>query len=374
MEAASVALAAGAVDPSAAVAEVACLRKRMKSLIWIVAAVFALALLGKTLRTFGKDPCLKFLDEFHVSLIDSKGKVHWGEMGLTSQGMQLHFDATGIDERGLSKCGVIVFPRELSEMVALCRSTHGITDAERELRDEQVRLVLEPTLWTRMKRALKNAFGMVRDAIIDSISLVFGQMGTSPHRTVAALAGGQRQVAEVGGAILDLGARAFEPLLERLVGKPVIARVGMPGDRNAYFPGYLAEYNEKYLVVVNPSHDPEESLRLTPGDERSPGIRVAFDKGCIDVEFVGDDSCVVKRVVGRNASIDIGATLLPGTKLSLRLPRGFDIDCVELDRTRRFDFVCPRSRSQVRFSSTRPPILRTSWSGSYADESRTQDA
>jgi hypothetical protein len=345
----------------------------MTSLIWIVAAVFALALLGKTLRTFGKDPCLRFLDEFHVSFIDSKGKVQWGEMGLTSQGMQLHFDATGIDERGLSKCGVIVFPRELSEMVAVCRSTHGITDAEKALRERQVRIVLEPTLWLRMKRALKNTFGMVRDAIVDSITLVFGQMGTSSHRTVAAIAVSQRQVTEVGGAILDIGARAFEPLLERLVGKPVIARVGTPGDRSAYFPGYLAEYNEKYLVVVNPSHDPEESLRLSPGDEGAPGVRVAFDKGCIDVECIGDDACVVKRVVGRNATIDIGATLLPGTKLSLRLPRGFEIDCVELDRTRRLDFVCPRSRSQVRFSSTRPPILRNSWNGSHPDDTGTPD-
>jgi len=204
---------------------------------------------------------------------------------------------------------------------------------------------------------------MLRDAVVDSIALVFGQMATSSRRSVAAMAGGQKQVTEMGGAILAIGARAFEPLLERLVGKPVIACVGVAADRVAQFPGYLAEYNEKYFVVVNASHEPEESASVATTEEEGGGARISVQNGCLEIECAGDDAVVVKRIVGLGANLDIGAALLPGAKLTIYLPGTFDVTHVELDRTRRLDIICPRSRSEVRYASTRPPILRAGWKG-----------
>jgi hypothetical protein len=333
-------------------------------LAWIVVGVFALALVAKMVRTLRRDPCLRFLHGFHVSFVDSRGMSMWGEMHLTSQGMQLDFDAVHVDSRDLSKCGVIIFPPELSEMTAVCRCSDGITAEEKARRDRQVRLVLEPTWWIRARRRLGNLGGMLRDAVVDTITLFFGQLGASSQKPVAALAGGQRQVTEIGGALLDLGARAFEPLLERMIGKPVIARIDLAGGRRSYFPGYLAEYNEKYLVIVNQSLEPEESLRVRPGtDADKSDVRLIVDDGRLRLESASDDAVVVKRIVGRDATLDVGAVLLAGSTIAMHLPREFDVRHAEVDRTRRLDFVCPRARSQVRFSSTRPPINRDHWAG-----------
>src|SRR2546430_3644209 len=99
----------------------------MSSLWWIVLAVFALALLAGFLRKIRRDPCMKFLHQSHVTFV-SENRTMWGDMHLTSQGLELYFDAPYVDERALSKSGAILFPPELSGMVALCRSVHGMTE------------------------------------------------------------------------------------------------------------------------------------------------------------------------------------------------------------------------------------------------------
>jgi hypothetical protein len=339
----------------------------VSSFLWIIAAIFALALLGKVLRQLRKDSCLRFFHSFHVSFTDSKGRVMWGAMHLTGQGLELCFDAVHVDARDLAKSGAIVFPPEISEMTAVCRCVHGMTSEEQRLRDQQVHGVLHPSRRLLVRRRLANLGGMVRDAVVDTIGLVLGQIGASPRKSVAALAGSQKQVTEVGGAILDLGARAYEPLLEGLVGKPVIARIDVSANKRVHFPGYLAEYNEKFLVVVNDTQAPEESFELAANGDGHGIARVSMSGTALEIACEGDDALVVKRIVGRTgdrqAVLDIGAALLPGSRISMHLPAQFEVDHVEIDRTRRLDFVCPRARSQVRYSSARPPVMRDDWHG-----------
>lgn len=338
----------------------------MSSILWLILAVFVLTLVGGVIRKLRKDPCLRFMHEQRVSFVGPEGRTMWGDMELTSQGFALHFDVPYVDERDLSESGAFVFPPELSGMIAVCRTTHGMTDEQKARRAEQVQRVLYPDRNARARRLLGNVGGMARDALVDTIGLLLGQIGTKGKKPVAAIAERHKQVSEVGGAILDLGARAYEPLLNRRLGAPVIVRIDIPGEtvRQAYFPGYLADYNEKYLVVVNESLKPEVSTSLLVGQvEEDACARVTWIDERLRIACTSDDAVVVKRIVGRTASLDVGAVLLPGSQLALHLPAAFGPVAVEVDRTRRLDLVCPRARSQVRYISTSPPIDRNSWKG-----------
>lgn len=338
----------------------------MSSLWWIVFAVFALALLAGFIRKLRKDPCLKFLHASHVTFLGAEGRTMWGDMQLTSQGLELCFDAPHVDRRDLSKNGAILFPPELSNMLALCRTVHGMSDRERALRERRVHAVLEPTRSSRLARNLRNLGGMLRDALMDTISLLLGQLSSSKRKPVAALADQQKHVSDVGGAILDLGARAYEPLLERHIGKPVILQIGGAVQKTKLleFPGYLAEYNEKYIVIVNASHAPEESMSIRAGEADPDACASVERRGeRLEITCSSEDAVVVKRLVGATSSFDIGAALLPGSRLSMHLPAEFEFQHAEVDRTRRLDFVCPRAQAQIRYSSTVPPIRRSSWTG-----------
>lgn len=338
----------------------------MSSLVWIVLGVFALTLVAGLVRKLRKDDCLRFLDGSRVSFVGPEGRALWGEMELTSQGFTLHFDATHVDERGLEESGAVVFTPKISKAIALCRTDAGLTDAQRELRARQVGRVLHPSRAARSRRTLANVGGMARDALVDTIGLLVGQLSTARGKPVAALADRQRQVGEAGGAILDLGARAYEPLLDQNIGRAVIVRIDVPGSqtRHAYFPGFLADYNEKYLVVVNDSLAPESRDVVRVGAQEDGAFATAtFADEHLHVACACDDAVVVRRVVGRSAALDLAAVLLPGAELSLHVPDGFGAHSVEVERTRRLDFVCPRARSLVRFTSARPPLRRDPWSG-----------
>lgn len=338
----------------------------MGSLIWIIVALFCLALLGALVKRLRKDLCLEWLDGYHVSFIGPAGSAMWGRMRLSSQGFELFFDAPHVDDRNLSEAGAVLFTPEVSQMFGVCRNTYALTPEERRSRDRQMRRVLHPTRGHRMRRRLGTIGGIVRDALVDTIGLVLGQLSTASKKPVAALADRQKQVSDVGGAILDLGARAYEPLLERHIGRPVIVRLDIANttDEHSYFPGFLADYNEKFLVVVNDSQAPEQSLVLIPGDDRGAADAVVtFDHGLVEVICKGNDAIVVKRLVGRGASLSLGATLLPGSRITMHLPGDFALERAEVDVTRRLDLVCPRARSSVRFISTVPPIVRDDWHG-----------
>lgn len=336
----------------------------MSSLAWIVLAVFALAWIGGWIRRRTKDACLRFLDGDRVTFLACDGETMWGTMDLTSQGLELGFDAPHVDERGLVEAGAIVYRPELSDMLGLCRCAQALAEDERRARDRQVRAILDPSPWRRTRRSLGNVGGMVRDALVDALGLVAGQVGTR-NRPAAALASRQKQVTEVGGALLDLGARAYEPLLERHVGKAVIVRVDAPDKKPAWFPGFLADYNEKFVVLVNEDHAPEESLELVEGVDAS-GARLAREGEKLVLRCTGPDAIVVKRVVGSKGTLDLGAVLLPGGHLTMHVPRGFELRHAEVDRTRKLDLVVPRTRGRIRFASTRPPTIegaRDDWTG-----------
>lgn len=338
----------------------------MDPIVAIILVVFALALVAGLVRKFRKDPCLAKFGGFHASYLGADGTALWGDMVVTSQGIELLFDAPHRDERGLEESGAILFGPEMSSMIAVARSVHGMTDAERAKWKQHVDETLRPGRWLRAKRWLANVGGMVRDAVVDTLGVLLGQLGAKNKRA-AALADREKQVSQIGGAVLDLGARAYEPLLERHVGRAVILGIELPGEdehRKLYFPGYLGEYNEKFLVLVNESHAPEESVVVAANSEDEGACaRVSLRDERLEIAACGDDAIVVKRLVGASDSIDVSAVLLADCRIDMHLPAEFGFRHAEIDRTRRIDLVCPRARAQVQFSSTRPPLERSPWNG-----------
>src|SRR5262245_20576550 len=138
----------------------------MDSIALVILGVFALALLGGLVRKFRRDPCLKQLHRFHVTFLAADGQAMWGDASVTSQGIELYFDAVHRDEREIAKSSAILYESEISSMIALVRITYGMTPGERSQRQRHSRSVLQPGVGRRALRRLANLGGMVRDAFV----------------------------------------------------------------------------------------------------------------------------------------------------------------------------------------------------------------
>lgn len=74
-----------------------------KLLALTIFILFFATLAGIILRRVFKDKCLRLLDDHHVTFITPDGRVLWGDLTVSGQGLELRYDAPFVTSRGLVK-------------------------------------------------------------------------------------------------------------------------------------------------------------------------------------------------------------------------------------------------------------------------------
>ena len=98
-------------------------------LVWLaVLFIFLAAIASVFVQRLRKDKCLALLNDHHVTYLNETGKPLWGDLRVSSQGLELLYDAPYTTARGLVKTSCLLYPAELSGCVAICRSVRGLTD------------------------------------------------------------------------------------------------------------------------------------------------------------------------------------------------------------------------------------------------------
>jgi len=168
-----------------------------------------------------------------------------------------------------------------------------------------------------------------------------------------------------GLALVGTVGNAYEQLLERHIGRPVVVELAHPagGDHPPVeLPGYLVDYSDRFVAVFNVEQEPQEAfeLRVTEPVERE-GVKVDRAGDRLVLECEGEDALILRRMTFRGAVTDLAVTLVPGTSIQLTVPAG-DPPVLHLERTRHIDIVCPRSSARVRHGSDAAG-KRREWSG-----------
>jgi hypothetical protein len=329
-----------------------------------VALIFALSLAAAVVGRLAKDKCLKLMHDHHVTYLPETGPIILGDMHVRSHGFEIIFDSPFVSSRDLAKTGCLIYEDKAPHALAICRTIHGLTKDELRDREKQIARGVHPGLLRRLRRGIANSLNVVRDAIVNALGLVIGRFaGAGIGSAVKAQSG---QVTEFSGTLLGMVANAYEPLLERHIGKPVILEVLYPNDapfRSGEFPGYLVEYNQTFIALLSPDRSSQERIEAEVDETTElEGCTVELTEGHVSVVCTGEDAIVVKQLILDSREMDMAAALLPGQRLTFHRP---SVGRVRLsaERTRRLDLVVPRSRARVRFSSIPRKAERKEWSG-----------
>jgi len=320
-----------------------------------ILVLFLVTLLGAVLRRYARDKCLRLFDGFHVTWLPAQKPAMWGRMETLSQGILLAYDSPVEDPRGLTKAASLIYEDELTRMLALLRTRLAMSSEEQLRHAAQVQRLLNPSLWQRLSRRLKNLVSMVRDAIVGTLALLLGRLSSS-QPAGAALRTQSQQITAVGSELIGTLANAYEPLLERHLGQPVVVEIRLPegSPRPALqFPGYLAEYSERYVVLVNPDQGPVEEIELEvpPGGSDIPGLASLARNGeALRVEAIGEDAILLKSLEADGRKWKLGVVLIPGSFVRLSATAKGWAKLV-VARLRRLDIICPRTVARVRYSS-----------------------
>jgi hypothetical protein len=340
----------------------------LSNVFWLtILVIFVLGIAAAFVRLLQKDKCLKLLQDYHVTFLGAGKTPIWGDLRVSGGGLELVYDAPYVTSRGLAKNSSLIFPDELNGCVALCRTVHGLTAQEQRLRRRQIRRSFRPGLFRRIARWLRNVINTLRDAFVKTLGMLAGQVART--RPIGGALGSQQgQVDQLGATLVGVVGNAYEQLLERYIGRPVVLVLKHPaGDDHPplELPGYLVDYTERFVAVFNADHEPVEAFELqVTGSVQREGLKVDRSGTKLVLTCEGEDALIVRSMACGATETDLAVTIVPGTSLRLTVPAGEAV-VLCLERTRRIDIVCPRASARIRHGSgdVAHPAVRSDWSG-----------
>ena len=217
-----------------------------------------------------RDKCLKLFDGYHITLEGLRGGTDWGRFKAMSSGIELVYDHPYTDTHGRKKTSLLIYGYEIEPRVlTLFRYHDELTPQQQKDRLLQVHRTFNPSFRRRIARGIRNILNTLRDAFGAAIGTAIGQaQRMNPGNVV--LSTQASQVTQIGQTILGrVAANAYEPLLEQYIGQPVILEVVDPINPNnatQQYPGYLADYTQQFIAVLNVEHTTTKWIEVTLPD------------------------------------------------------------------------------------------------------------
>ncbi len=324
-------------------------------IFWMsIGLIFLAAIVGAIVAQRRRDRCLKLIDDYHITLQTTAGRCIWGDLRVYAKGVEVIYDAPYMTAQGLVKSSYMLYDEELANVLAISRYVGGLTDDELRTRARQVEARFHPAAWRRSIRWFRNMFNTVRDAGAKALGAVIGQFAKARPGTVVSQS--SAEVNQIGQTIISNVGYAYEPMLEKHIGTPVVLELASPSDpakRTIELPGYLAEYSDRYVAVFNVDQPVHERIELS-GDaalERED-LTIASDERAATVTNKADTPLVIESVATGDVTRELNVVLTNGA--SARLSRGADVGAMTLHlvRVRQIDIVCPRQHARVRHASS----------------------
>jgi hypothetical protein len=231
--------------------------------------IFLTAIITTVVTKWAKDKCLKFFDDYHVTIERFRGQTSWGDLRVFSQGIEILYDNPYVDVRGRKKTSYLFYQPELeTQVLSLLRYHDELTPDEQADRRKQVHKTFNPGPGKRFRRKVRNLINTLRDAFSQALGAAVGQFQRmNPGSVVLSTQG--TQVTQIGQTLLGRFANAYEPLLEQYIGQPVIMEVACPLNPNNEFvqyTGYLADYTQGWVAIFNVDHKTAEVVTVTLPD------------------------------------------------------------------------------------------------------------
>jgi hypothetical protein len=322
-----------------------------------ILALLALATVIVVVRARRRDPCLRDFEAFHVTIAEKGGDLSWGKADVQPNGLEVTYVDPIVAREGHQERSFIFYKEQYGAMEALYRYARGLTDEERRRRRQAIKETTHPSAVRRMRRRLRNWIGMVRDALVQAVSLIIGTAKTRAPGA-AVLSSQEQQLKSLSSEIVGQAGNAYDPLLEKHLFSQVVVEVTTGGETRSYC-GYLKDYSSQFVEIVDAFANPRGmSAPVEPygvGDGRQAGLDVSVTDGRLRIANEGPLVLYVERVEAGSWMRPMGAVVPPGYAADLTLPSSADAETVRthLGTAERIDMVVPRTHALVRHAAHR---------------------
>ena len=207
-------------------------------------------IIGAFVKGRSKDRCLVDFKNSPVTLELKDGKSIWGRLDVEHTGIELMYDSDYLDEKeGHYEKSYILYKNEFPNIELIVRHQDKLSEKEKTNRDKILKQHYKPNAIHRIKRKLKNFFSVVRDALVEVFNLFMGRIRTATPAG-AVLSGQDKYVSQMQKQLIPGAGTAFEPMLEKYIGKKVVIKM-MRKEKSIEYSGILKDYTTDFIEILD---------------------------------------------------------------------------------------------------------------------------
>jgi len=208
--------------------------------------IFASALLAAIIKRYTKDPCLRVFHHSFVFLKLRDGRWLAGDLLVYSNSLELRYREAMPLAQKVDLLSFVIYEQNLDSIDRILRPSPRQGTAARQEWDREICRLQNPSLFRLLRRKLRNLFNMLRDAFAQALVIIFGAV---QRRTrLATVTVDETKVGEMGRSLVSVVSNAYEPILEKYLGHPVVVTT-VDDTKHFQQSGVLQEYSAKYILT-----------------------------------------------------------------------------------------------------------------------------
>tara|TARA_B100001287_G_scaffold9437_4_gene7317 strand:+ start:2185 stop:2916 length:732 start_codon:yes stop_codon:yes gene_type:complete len=217
----------------------------MDSLTVTIIAIVIVTFLSAFIKGRKKDRCLKKIDGYFIHVFNSKTKTIWGRAEIESNSLIIDFE----NNEKINK-KFILYKNEFKNMQLILMLHNHFDINQNNKRSRVLKKVLNPGVYSKLKRKLANVFATAKDAVNEIVNLLMASAKTmGPMKTLSSQAKHVDRLKD--DSLLNLTSNSYEPTWEKYIGKKV--EVEILEDKSLKITGILVEYSQSYIFLYDSS-------------------------------------------------------------------------------------------------------------------------
>lgn len=308
------------------------------------------ALFGTYLNARAKDRCLADFAKFHVTIEEVDGDLAWGKLQIYSTGIELQYLKPHHDDDGHIETSYIIYKEQYPTLHGIFRYHDDLSKENQKRREKSIKKTYHPNLYKRILRGWRNILSTFKDSIFQSIILLVGQAQKSnPSSTL--LKTQDKRITSLSQDIIQVTAKAYEPLLEKYIGKKIVLDVNK-GDNEIEFHGILKEYSNDFIEILDITQKKETDIQITSEDKSNLekyGIVINKNGLRFGIENKGDKPLYIKKVKAIDFTKELNVICNPSSVADFYTEAELSGDIsISFDVIRKMDAIIPRKYCLMR--------------------------
>lgn len=228
-------------------------------IFFVIAALVAAFTKGRS-----KDKCLRSFAGDLITMELLNGKVIWGKLVVDVTGLEFLYPKVHKDNDGHDEKSYIFYKPEYDSIQVLVRFLDELDQKSKKTRDKELKRIYHPNISARINRSIVNCFKTVRDAFVELFNLLIDQAKKkAPGGAILASQG--KYVSSVQKDVIGITSTAYDPILERYIGKHVVIEFFKAQIKHEYS-GVLKDYTADFIELMEVDYSLSADARTRKAD------------------------------------------------------------------------------------------------------------